>query len=874
MAEQNIHATRKWVNETIESYAKTEEVNSAIDTAINGILGEDVSEAYDTLKEIQNILEGTDGETIDGLIETVNSNKENIEKLNGDVNTEGSIAKAISELPGKSSEGENSVIFGSSSNEFSEVVLPENVYYKPIIEEFIEYVETNKIFADGTMWDIGGVYGEGTSIFPSEKLAVGDICLLKGKYFVDCTDEGEYIVGDEFSGYVKITDVADCDGHDVYDEETGEVIGWDQSTDGYVYFEPISTFPDRPELEYANPPLTEWSLTVVNAYNKFENLTFITEPTGTLLEKLYTYTDKWGNKCYTVYPDYAPDIADGTTDIAKCEVSEVAEDDEMINAIKYEALFNEGTYFAVADGDNSLSAGTDTVAVGDDSVSMGYLNIALGNGSSAIGRKLLVRGVGASAFGITGVTTGRYAVAFNEGGRAIGYASLAFGDHCVAYTYNDVAGGFQSVAKGGASFAFGRNVEASAAGAIAFGQLTKADGQWCLVGGNQNKCSGMRSLVYGLFNDVSDNDNLTVGQSNIVTGADNLVAGVGNKVSGTSGLSVGQGNILSGKSGSAVFGNKNTVAGNNGSVAIGMQNTIEKERSFAAGQSNTVSGNNDIVGGSNNNVSGTSNIVTGSKNNVESKYTAVFGSNNIVTTTASYSIVGGSGNTASGYYNHIIGSSNIVSGEGNIIGGAGNTVSGNRGLAIGSSNTLEGSWGSTVFGISNVVTGKNGAIASGIENNVSADVGLAFGYSNIVNGTKSAVFGTSNSVQSDATNSIIVGKSNTTNYENTSLFGFNLNSKRENQTVIGEFNDPRHDALFVIGNGDWNNNKNAMVVTHSGGVECDTLKATTHIVTDGLVCEVIRMDNTDSFITLTSPNGSKYKITVADNGTLVTEGVQ
>ena len=67
------------------------------------------------------------------------------------------VEEVTSELPGKSSEGENSVIFGSSSNEFSEVVLPENVYYKPIIEEFIEYVETNKIYSDGTMWGIGVV---------------------------------------------------------------------------------------------------------------------------------------------------------------------------------------------------------------------------------------------------------------------------------------------------------------------------------------------------------------------------------------------------------------------------------------------------------------------------------------------------------------------------------------------------------------------------------------------------------------------------------------------------------------------------------------------------------------------------------------------
>ena len=71
------------------------EVDSAISTAVEGILGEDVKEAYDTLKEIQDILEGTDGEKIDGLIETVEDNKEKIEILTGDVTVDGSVDAKI-----------------------------------------------------------------------------------------------------------------------------------------------------------------------------------------------------------------------------------------------------------------------------------------------------------------------------------------------------------------------------------------------------------------------------------------------------------------------------------------------------------------------------------------------------------------------------------------------------------------------------------------------------------------------------------------------------------------------------------------------------------------------------------------------------------
>lgn len=77
-------------------YTKTE-TDTAIDNAVKGILGDGVDEAYNTLKEIQDILEGTDGETIDGLIETVDANKTAIATLNGDAETAGSVAKQIAD---------------------------------------------------------------------------------------------------------------------------------------------------------------------------------------------------------------------------------------------------------------------------------------------------------------------------------------------------------------------------------------------------------------------------------------------------------------------------------------------------------------------------------------------------------------------------------------------------------------------------------------------------------------------------------------------------------------------------------------------------------------------------------------------------------
>ena len=79
-----------------DTYTKSE-VDTAISTAVSGILGEDVEEAYNTLKEIQDILEGTDGEAIDGLIEVADANKQAIEVLNGAATVEGSVAKQIAD---------------------------------------------------------------------------------------------------------------------------------------------------------------------------------------------------------------------------------------------------------------------------------------------------------------------------------------------------------------------------------------------------------------------------------------------------------------------------------------------------------------------------------------------------------------------------------------------------------------------------------------------------------------------------------------------------------------------------------------------------------------------------------------------------------
>jgi hypothetical protein len=81
------------------TYTKSE-VDGAIDDAVKGLLGENVAEAYDTLKEIQDLLEGTDGDAIDGLIEIADANKVAIETLmgSGEGSVDAKIAAAVEPL--------------------------------------------------------------------------------------------------------------------------------------------------------------------------------------------------------------------------------------------------------------------------------------------------------------------------------------------------------------------------------------------------------------------------------------------------------------------------------------------------------------------------------------------------------------------------------------------------------------------------------------------------------------------------------------------------------------------------------------------------------------------------------------------------------
>ena len=543
------------------------------------------------------------------------------EKVNDAVEDLEALGEQMEDKPGEKSLGENSSLFGSSTNKLENLELPEKLYYKPIAKECFEEKITDKTFSDGVLFcstNYGtycGISSDGDIYYSSPTgFKVGDMCILTANRMIDDMESDEKV-----SVYVEIIEISDIQVE--VDDEYGPCL----ISDGYVGLKPLSELPVQDDSSYVFYP-AGYTLTLVNPHYKFENLTFTTDEADTPLEKLYTYTDKWGNKCYTVYKDYAPDIADGSTKDAdgnprRSTVEEVSADDEMLKGIKYEALFNTGTYFAVAEGDNSFSSGEDNVAYGDDSVSLGYRNIVLADGSTSLGRRMLVRGVGANGFGLKGKVTGRYATSFNEGGEAIGYASFVFGDHCGAYDYYGVAGGFYTKNYADTTFLYGRNCIAEKDVANSFGGGDKVHlykGLDNFLWGKDLKCSGNYNSLVGINNTVKGHYNLVGGDSNTIGSSYNLVGGVNHTIEYNEEKALSGRNLISGLG--------HIIKAGWGLGVIGHYVTnIKGNTCLLAGNSVTNSGDNTVLLGNTINGNGEGNVLIGKEITAEKGFSVMLG---------------------------------------------------------------------------------------------------------------------------------------------------------------------------------------------------------------------------------------------------------
>lgn len=187
------------------------------------------------------------------------------------------------------------------------------------------------------------------------------------------------------------------------------------------------------------------------------------------------------------------------------------------------------------------------------------------------------------------------------------------------------------------------------------------------------------------------------------------------------------------------------------------------------------------------------------------------------------SVALGVNNVSCGYGSYVEGVSNASIGHATHVEGNGNTASGDNSHAEGKGNVSSGTC-SHSEGTTNTASGANAHVE---------------GNNNTASGTNSHAEG-SNSRATNF-NSHAGGSWSTSAGTNSFAHGEGVRAMQQNQTVIGQYNNNKADTLFEVGNG-------------TG----DTSRKNSFEVLKG-----------ESACVLYSPDGSRWKITVTNNGSLV-----
>lgn len=427
------------------------------------------------------------------------------------------------------------------------------------------------------------------------------------------------------------------------------------------------------------------------------------------------------------------------------------------------------------------------------------------------------------------------------------------------------------------------------------GTLTTAIADSCLkanykVGDNyltlslkKNKRAGQGLEQKPVFKDTSnihfpdrpDIGNVTVGEGY------NVVAGKENKALFDYGFSSGKNNASLGRY-SITGGTRNTAA--YAGIAFGNHNIVIGQSGFAAGATNLIErgGSNGIALGSENVVSGKNNIAGGRANNVSNLYSVAFGY----------------GNKVKGKSSSALGYTNSLNDDNEFAAGTGNTLSGENAVAIGRANQSYGK-SNTCIGYGNIVNKCICGTAIGNVNHVYANYAFTAGNNNTVNADASGVIGLnlnakissesgvydnvghllagSNNTINGGRNLIMGGQSNTALLHDSIVIGNNLKetSKGFGKAIFGNYN-AESGASIVLGAGSSNSTrKNVFEVFNDGAVKTPNARAYRTDGTDAkrlTTVEFVEGKIADALI-LKSPNGTKYKLTVADDGTLSTAKV-
>ena len=383
--------------------------------------------------------------------------------------------------------------------------------------------------------------------------------------------------------------------------------------------------------------------------------------------------------------------------------------------------------------------------------------------------------------------------------------------------------------------------------------------------------------VFGAYSCIRFPDHPEIG--NIVVGnGHNNVFGDTLRALFDYGFSSGKNNASLGKY-STTCGTRNTAV--YGGVALGNHNAVLGQSGFAVGETNFVSrsGRYGAALGSNNTVNGKNGVAAGRSNEIDDLYGVAFGY----------------GNTVKGKSSSALGYTNSLNDDGEFAAGTGNTLSGENAVAIGRANQSYGKL-NTCIGYGNIVNKCICGTAIGNVNHVYANYAFAAGNNNTVDADASGVIGLnlnakvssesgvynnvghllvgSNNTINGGRNLIMGGQSSVALLHDSIVIGNNLKetSKGFGKAIFGSYN-AESGASIVLGAGNSNSNrKNVFEVFNDGAVKTPNARRYT---TDGsdnkrLTTKEYVDDAIATAVVLVSPNGTKYKITVDNTGTLST----
>lgn len=463
---------------------------------------------------------------------------------------------------------EKSDIFAiKSTNEFDESKLPSKIYYK-VIEP--EWVNNTVLVDESTPYEVSSIeYAEEEMTFTGMNdltltADAGDYYIQDGQQMSFDNDEVEPPFPElpPLQRYTRDNEklMVDSEGKFIrINTEVSDITGSGSASSTSLERMYITTF----RYEDGSPveaPLTLYPAEIIECYD-FENLQFTTEADGnTLLGDVYSYVDEWGNRCYTLYPDYTPNIKEGTSAISLA----VSDPEDMLYSIKLEALFNGDYKYSLGNKDFSFIGGTDVVANGNGAFSSGKETFVTGASATGIGTINRVRSQTGTAIGYNNIVTGRHAVALNEGNKVLGYGAVGIGDHNGVYGSYDLCGGWGNKSFGNANFILG--------------SANRLNGEYLVGFGTHNNAIGIYDIIQGTKNEVNGNYNSTNGSSNHILGNNNNINGTLNSVESSYNTVSGSENLIVATSYSNIInGYKNRIIAPDSirNIISGVNNVIE-----------------------------------------------------------------------------------------------------------------------------------------------------------------------------------------------------------------------------------------------------------------------------------------------------------